>query len=924
MRRRGTGGLGLALILLAGQQVRTQSRAPQSAVAAPALTTAQQQAVVHQYCVTCHTEAEKPGGLSFEQFEGAQKTPPNIAAMMVRKLKAGQMPPPGMPRPGAATIQALITALEAAAIPGEANAPVPVSDARASGPQIIAFPHDGDRMTVATQNAMVHQICTQCHTDQRKPGGLSFEHFDMAAAPQHAKIAEDMLAKLRAGMMPKASAPRRPDAASIHAFVVSLERRLDSQAALHANPGRRLSERLNRVEYARSIKTMLGLDVNVGQWLPPDTMSHNFDNFADVQGVSPTLVQGYLDAADAISRLAVGDPTAQPTSVAYDIDPFVSQMSHDEDAPIGTRGGITVDHIFPADGSYRFKLALYDTPVGDLYGLTTLGEQIEVSINDARVALLDIDPRMSELDAKGLALETPPIHVQAGPQRVSAAFIQRSDGPIDDLVSPHAFTLADPNIGSAQGVTSLPHLRTMTIAGPFQVTGVSDTISREKVFICRPTSAADETACATRIVSRLATEAYRRPVTPADLEPLMAFYRRGRQPGNFESGIRVALQAILASPDFLFRLESQPAAARAGQDYRIDDVDLASRLSYFLWSLPPDAELTKAATAGRLHLPAVLDAQVRRMLKDPRSMALSTRFAALWLRLQDVDKMRPDPLLYPQYDKRLAESMKEETEIFFDSIVKGDRSVLDLLTADYTYVNQDLAAFYGIPNVAGPEFRRVSLQGTERRGILGQGSILVETSVADRTSPVARGKWVLEVLLGQPPPPPPPNVDTNLDDSAAPVQGGRTLSTRERMEQHRANPFCASCHSVIDPIGLALENFDPTGHWRIKDNNVAVDTAGTLYDGSTLKGLPGLDQALMRHQDTVLRVFTENLMAYALGRQVQYYDMPTVRSVVSRAAAGGNHFSAFVLGIVNSDAFLKSRASVVTTDTAQAAPRPQR
>jgi mono/diheme cytochrome c family protein len=904
-----------------GSEQKDRTSTPKTAAAV--MSSTQQKQLVRRYCVTCHTESEKPGGLSLETFAGADQTPGNIVAMMVRKLKAGQMPPPGMPRPADAELKAFVAALEAVAIPGMETAGQPAL-APAQAPKIVEFPHTGDVMTVAAQNAMVHQICTQCHTDQRKPGGLSFEQFDMATAPSHAAIAEDMIAKLRAGMMPKASAPMRPDGASIHAFVMSLEKRLDQRASSGNEAGRRVSQRLNRAEYSRSIEAMLGLDINVGQWLPPDTMSHSFDNIANVQMSSPTLVQGFLDAADAISRLAVGDPTAQPTSVAYDVDPFVSQMDHTEDAPIGTRGGVSVLHIFPADGTYRFKLVLFDTPVGDLYGLTTLGEQIEVSVNDRRVALLDIDPRMSELDAKGMTLETSPIHVQAGPQRVTAAFIRRSDGPIDDLISPHDFTLADPNIGSAQGVTTLPHLRTLSIAGPFQTTGVSSTISRERIFLCRPVTATDETPCATKIVEHLAEQAYRRMPTPSDMEPLMAFYRRGREESNFEGGIRLALQAILASPDFLFRFEAQPATARAGQEYRISDADLASRLSYFIWSLPPDAELMKLADVHRLHEPAVLDRQVRRMLKDPRSFALSSRFAAMWLRLQDVDKMHPDPLLYPQYDRRLGDAMKRETELFFDSIVRGDRNVLDLLTADYTFANESLAAFYGLPHVAGPDFQRVSLRGTERRGLLGQGSILVETSVADRTSPVQRGKWVLEVLLGQPPPPPPPNVDTNLDDSAKAVQGGKTLSTRERMEQHRANPFCASCHSVIDPIGLALENFDPTGHWRIKDNGVPVDTAGTLYDGTTLSGLQGLEAALIKHQDTFLRVFTKNLMAYALGRQVEYADMPTVRAIVSRAAANGDRFSAFVLGIVNSDAFLKSQASAGTTTSTQAAAASQK
>ncbi|HVB37166.1 MAG TPA: DUF1592 domain-containing protein, partial [Vicinamibacterales bacterium] len=607
------------------------------------------------------------------------------------------------------------------------------------------------------------------------------------------------------------------------------------------------------------------------------------------------------------ARLAVGEPEARPSSVSFDAGTFRSQLDHVPGAPMGTRGGLSVTNIFPADGTYRFKILLYGTPIGDLYGLTTVGEQLEVSINDRRVALLDINPKMSELDPKGLTLETPPIEVHAGPQRVSAAFIQRSEAPIDDLISPQSYTLSDTFIGEAQGITTLPHLRTLTVAGPYRVTGVSSTVSRQKIFICRPVSEAGEIPCARQIVQHLADQAYRRPATAAEVNDLMKFYAQGRAGADFETGIRTALQVMLVSPHFLFRFEPEPTTVRAGENYRVSDIALASRLSYFLWATPPDAELVKVAMAGRLHEPAVLDAQARRMLRDPRSFALSTRFAAQWLRLQDVDKVHPDALQYPMYDATIADSMKQETERFFDSIVKDDHSVLDLLTADYTYVNQPLAAFYGIPDVAGPQFRRVSLAATPRRGLLGQGSILVETSVADRTDPVLRGKWVLEVLLGQPPPPPPPNVPP-LDATGAVTKDGKPLSVRARMEEHRKNPFCASCHKMIDPIGLALENFDPTGHWRIRDNGVAVDASTTLYDGTKMDGPEGLEQALLKHQDTFLRVFTENLMAYALGRQVQYYDMPTVRAILNTAARNNRRFSSFVLGIVNSDAFRMSRA----------------
>jgi len=763
-------------------------------------------------------------------------------------------------------------------------------------------------MTGLVQTSLVQTICVQCHTDQRKPGGVSFEHLSIDDIARNPELAERMIAKLRAGMMPPASAPKRPDDSSIHAFVVSLEARIDQAARAQPQPGSRRSQRLNRAEYARSIRAMLGLDVDVSQWLPPDTMSHNFDNIAAVQDLSPTLLQSYLDAASEISRLSVGDLDATATSVSYDVPQFVSQAGHVDGTPMGTRGGLAVVHIFPADGKYRFRLRLFSTLGGRLFGLTASGEKIQIAIDDRQVAMLDVDPRMSEAVPKGLMLETEPLDVRSGQHLVSAAFVQTAEGPVDDLIAPQAYTLADLDIGDAKGVTVLPHLRTLAIDGPLAVMGVSATVSRERIFTCRPTAAEDEIPCARTIVAKLAGEAYRGPVSDGQLQDLMRFYSQGRAAGGFEAGIRMALQAILTSPDFLFRIEPQPASVRPGGDYPISDRALASRLSFFLWSEPPDATLLKLAATGQLHDVAVLDGQVRRMLSDPRSFALSTRFAAQWLRLQDVAKVRPDALKYPMYDGTIERDLIKETELFFDSIVRNDASVLDLLSADYTYANEQLARYYGIPGVVGAHFRRVSLEGTHRRGLLGQGSILVETSVATRTNPVLRGKWVLEVLLGQPPPPPPPNIPP-FDATGAVSADGRPLSIRQRMEEHRKSPFCASCHRMIDPIGLALENFEPTGQWRIADNDVPVDASTVLYDGTPMNGLDGLVQVLLKHQDTFLRVFTQNLMAYALGRDVQFFDMPAVRSIVGKAGVNGNRFSSYVLGIVNSDAFRMNRAS---------------
>jgi hypothetical protein len=765
-------------------------------------------------------------------------------------------------------------------------------------------------LSASAQRELVNEYCVPCHDSDKLKGGLTLEQFDPARAELNADVAEKMIKKLRAGMMPPANVDR-PDVATLQALAASLEHRLDTMAAARPNPGSRTFQRLNRAEYANSIRDLLGMDVDVSAFLPPDTISHNFDNIADVQSMSATVLEGYLRAASRISRDAVGDPEAAPGSTTYRVPRTAAQLTHVEGAPVGTRGGLSVVHTFPADGEYSFRMMLHSIPTGQLYGSTTRGEQLEVSINGARVALLDINPRMSEANPNGMNLQTPPVAVKAGPQRVSATFIQQFEGPVDDLLAPVEQTLADTQIGSATGVSTVPHLRDLAILGPQKVTGVSDTPTRRRIFTCRPLAAGEDRACATEILTSLARQAYRRPVTQDDLTGLLRFYDEGKTAGGFEQGIRTALQAMLASPHFMLRLEEAPAAARAGQTYRINDIDLASRLSFFLWAAPPDEELVKAASQGTLKNPAALEKQVRRMLAHPRASALANRFASQWLRLQDLEKIHPDPLLYPSFDHTLAQAMERETELLFEHIVGEDRDVLELLTADYTFVNGRLARHYRIPNVVGSGFQRVALTDPNRRGLLGHGSILTMTSVADRTSPVLRGKWVLEVLFGAPPPPPPPDVP-DLEETKT-SSGTRLLSVRERLEAHRANPACTSCHKVIDPLGLALENFDVTGAWRIKDSFVAVDATGELFDGSKLDGPEALRAALLKHKETVLRTFTENLMAYALGRRVTHHDMPAVRGIVRGAATSGNRFSSFVLGIVNSHAFQMSRVDTTVT-----------
>jgi cytochrome c553 len=771
------------------------------------------------------------------------------------------------------------------------------------------------------ETALVKQYCTGCHSERGKAGGLSLVSFDAMAAPQHADVTEKMIRKLRAGMMPPPGA-RRPDADALLALASSLETRIDRAAAGAPNPGRRPFQRLNRIEYARAVKDLLALDIDVTGMLPPDSISDGFDNVADSQPLSPALMEGYLRAASRVTALAVGDPDAESSEAHYRVPKTASQLRRVEGAPLGTRGGIAVTHTFPADGDYVLRLELHGNADGFLFGGPANGEQIDVSINGERKALLDVDPNMAEVTTS-LFLKTPPIHVNAGPQQIAAAFIQRFEGPVNDLVGPIDHTLADTQIGVAYGVTTLPHLKDLAILGPQRVTGVSSTPSRERIFACRPTGAADEDACATKIVTRLASQAFRRPASRHDLTGLMRFYADGRKDRDFESGIAAAIEAILASPQFVFRVEptAPKVAGRAGQPAaapstieRVSDVALASRLSFFLWATVPDAELTRLAMQGRLTAPGMLEKQVARMLADPRAEALSTRFASQWLRLNDVEGMLPDAISYPYYDHTLGEAFVRETQLFFQSIVAEDRSVLDLLTADYSYVNERIARHYGIANVSGTEFRRVALP-EQRRGLLGQGSILVLTSVADRTSPVMRGKWIMEVLLGSPPPPPPPNVPA-LEATNA-TAAGKVLSTRERMEEHRKSPACQSCHRVIDPLGLALDNFDVTGKWRIKDNEVPIDSNGVMYDGTKISGPASLRDALLKHQDVFLQTFTDNLMTYALGRRVESYDMPAVRTIVRNAAKNDLHFSAFVLGIVNSAAFQRRAVEPVQT-TAQA------
>ncbi|MGH9332354.1 MAG: DUF1592 domain-containing protein [Vicinamibacteria bacterium] len=743
--------------------------------------------------------------------------------------------------------------------------------------------------------------CITCHNDDTRIGNFSLEHVNVSDPALHAEELEKVALKLRSGMMPPAGMPRPPPG-EIARFASELEAAVDRAAAADPNPGRPVLHRLNRTEYANSIRDLLALEVSVESLLPPDDMSQGYDNMSDVLTISPTLLEGYLSAAGKISRLSVGDPGAPPVIETYVVPQAISQLRHVEGAPMGTRGGIVVRHNFPADGKYIVRVAFYHRSLGEIFGdnKPAEGERIEVSLDGERVALFDISRKMDETED----LRTPSIEVKAGAHTVSAAFPTRMAGPVQDFVMPFERALADLSTGNVPGLTGLPHVKNLAIDGPYDVTGVSETESRRKIFVCRPSSAEEVAACAKKIIAALARKAFRRPVTDADLRSLIALYDSARSEGDFDAGISSALQAILSDPEFIFRFERTPPGVAAETNHGVSDVELASRLSFFLWSSGPDDELITLASQGKLNDSAVLEREVRRMLSDPRSKTLSTNFASHWLHLQNLKDVHPDVYLFPDWDYNLTESMRRETEMFFDSIVREDRSVKELLSADYTFVDERLARHYGIPNVIGNRFRRVAVEDENRRGLLGHGSILTLTSLANRTSPVIRGAWVLDVLLGTPAPRPPANVPPLQENET----GQKHSSVRERLSEHRANPACASCHDLMDPIGFSLENFDAVGAWRVKDSGFDVDPSGTLFDGTTLSGPVGLREHLLRSETLFIRNFTRHLLMFALGRVVQHYDMPAVRSIAAEAAGSEYRFSSLVMGIVESTPFRMRRA----------------
>jgi cytochrome c551/c552 len=732
---------------------------------------------------------------------------------------------------------------------------------------ILAIPALAD----AQEQALLNQYCITCHNEKLKTGGLMLDKLDFAHPGPNAETWEKVVRKVRAGMMPPGGAPR-PDRATMDAFAAKLEGGLDRAAAANSNPGFTGLHRLNRTEYANAIRDLLALDIDASTLLPADDSSEGFDNIADALGVSPALVERYTSAASKISRWAVGNMLTSNFTVTYRVPGDLKQSEHIDGLPLGTRGGLLAHYNFPLDAEYDFKIRARGGGIG-VGGQAVKGEELELTLNGERVKI-----------AAGTSLEAR-AKVKAGPQTVGAAYIKQSPPGADDLWHVYASSSVVSNI---------------VISGPFNPTGLGDTPSRHRIFTCMPASESDESPCARKILSTLAQRAWRQAPSAEDLDTLLSFYQNGRKNGGFNPGIEQALARVLADPRFVFRFEHEPENVPAGRPYRVSDVELASRLSFFLWSSIPDDELLGLAMQNKLHDPAVLEAQTRRMLSDDRSEALVTSFGDQWLYLRELKEQRPESRVFTD---NLRQSFRRETELLLDSVMREDRSVIDLLNADYTFVDEPLAKFYGIPNVRGSRFRRVSVPDDSRRGLLGQASILLVTSVANRTSPVARGKWVLENLLGTPPPLPPPNVPP-LDTDAAAKQ---PASVRERMEVHRKNPVCASCHKIMDPIGFSLENFDLIGQYRTKDGDTVIDPSGQLVDGTKLDGPASLRNALLSRSDVFVRTMTEKLLAYGTGRALKYYDMPVVRAIDRDAARGssGNDykFSSLIVGIVKSDPF---------------------
>jgi Protein of unknown function (DUF1592)/Protein of unknown function (DUF1588)/Protein of unknown function (DUF1585)/Protein of unknown function (DUF1587)/Protein of unknown function (DUF1595)/Cytochrome C oxidase, cbb3-type, subunit III len=737
-----------------------------------------------------------------------------------------------------------------------------------------------------------NKYCVTCHNARLKTGGFVLDPAELEHVGAHAEQWEKVVKKLRTQAMPPAGLPR-PDDATYNSTAAWLETELDRASAEHVELGKLpLLHRLSRTEYENAIHDLLVLDalpqeMNYSLLLPPDNASSGFDNLADLLFVSPTAMESYLEAARKISRLAVGDPSMPVMVNTYRLSGEHTQDIHEQGLPFGTRGGLGIRTDVPLDGDYVFKV--------ELAGAPREPDQLEITVDGARAQLVEVGEKPQPGAApRGFRGPQKPleIHVQlkGGPRMIGVTFVQKSEARDEDTVRPRM-----------RGRGTELAIDIVTISGPYHAQAPGETPSRRRIFVCHPVSAANETACAKRILSNLERRAYRKPVSQADLQDVLPFYVAGRKDGSFDRGIERALERLLVSPQFLFRIERDPPGIAPGTPYRVSDLELASRLSFFLWSSIPDDELLNVAARGRLKDPVVLEREVRRMLADPRSESLVTNFAEQWLYVRDIDAKKPDELLFPDFDETLRNAFRRETDLFLDSVLRGNHSVLDLMTANYTFVNGRLAKHYGIPNIEGTYFRRVTFPpDSPRGGLLGQGSILTLTSYATRTSPVLRGKWILENILSAPPPPPPPNVPplkTEANDT------GKPLTMRQAMEAHRANPVCASCHARMDPIGFAMDNFDAVGRWRDTGAGQAIDASGVLPEGTKFNGVAELKKALLRNPEQFVDTITEKLLMYAIARNVQYYDRPAIRAIVRRAAASNFTFASLVLGVVKSAPF---------------------
>ena len=749
---------------------------------------------------------------------------------------------------------------------------------------------------------MLQNRCEKCHNSEDWAGGVAFDTMSPSEVGTDAETWEKAVSKLRGRLMPPPG-QTQPDQKTIDGFVSWMEAQLDHAALSRPAPGNVGLHRLNRTEYAREINSILGLDVDVKSLLPKDVSSDGFDNIAAVLRISPAFLDQYITAARNISRQAIGRVTAKPSSREYRVPPDENQSEHIDGLPLGTRGGTLIEHYFPADGEYQFSIRQFFFGGAGYITKIDTAQQVILTIDGKRVFegtfggpqdLRAVDQHQATAaDEMQSRFNDIPVKVKAGEHQVGVAFVERSFAESDSPLQP---------IAELPEMERVPNIPGLDISGPFNVTGLSETESRKRIFICRPANAAEEGPCARRILAHLAEQAFRRPVTDEDMKAPLAFYDVGRQSGDFDAGIESGLTAILSSTKFLFRSDPVPQQAAPGSVVPVAGVALASRLSFLMWSEGPDQQLIDLATAGRLNDPAVLAAQVHRMLLDPRSQSLVTNFAFQWLNVSKMDTTEPTPVLYPEFDRNLREGYREEIRLFLDSILRANRSVVDLLSSDETFVNERVARAYGIPNIRGDQFRPIHLTDPNRFGLLGKGAILMGTAYGNRTSPVLRGSWILENIIGAPPGSPLPGVVTTLNDAEP---GQKVETVRERMEKHRENPSCNACHGVMDPLGFALENFDVVGVWRDRDldADAPIDSSGRLSSGVFVKGPSDLRAALLARPDQFMQTVTEKVMTFALGRSLQYTDMPMVRAIVRDAATQGNTFEAILKGVVDSAAF---------------------